>query len=347
MASFNDVLRFELPPIGGRNTAVAFLNETMVVFQETAIFAVPGDGFGNVLGVGANYGPGRLISSDIGAESQESVAFTPKGLMFKSQKGWYAMADWGAPRYIGAAVAAFDGELVRCIQVVVSQHQIRVLTDARMLVWDYEADQWAEWPIAGGAHGVLWRGRHMIIAGGEVQAQSDTLGAPVQLDVETAWIKLSELQGFQRVWWIMILGELLSACRLRIRIKRDYNEAVYFDDKIWIPTPGVIGGPMQVRHGPSIQQTQAIKIRITALHETLDQAPVGGGFNLTGISFEYGAQPGLFRHLPAGQRQYPIRSPARGWQPLLLVARGRGRPSSPSARPYSGQADLARVVSSR
>lgn len=303
VASFHGALRFELPPIGGRNTAVAFLNETMVVFQESAIFAVPGDGFGNVIGQGSNYGPGRLISSDLGAESPESVAFTPKGLLFKSRKGWYLMADWGPPRYVGAPVAAFDDELIRSTQVVESQHHIRILTEGRMLVWDYEADQWAEWPIADLAHGVLWRGQHVVIAGAEVLAQSDTLGAPVQLDVETGWIATGGIQGFQRVWWIMVLGQLLSTCRVRIRLARDYVDDVYFDDKIWTPSPGTIGGPMQVRHGPSIQQVQGLKVRITALHASLDQAPVGGGFNLTALSLECGVQQGLFRSLPAAQRQ--------------------------------------------
>jgi hypothetical protein len=304
IASFHGSLRFELPPTGGRNTAVGFLFDTMVVFQETAIFAVPGDGFSNVLGAGgSNYGPGRLIASDIGAESQDAVALTPRGLMFKSRKGWYMLADLGSPRYIGAPVAAFDAELVRSIQVVESQHHIRVLTEARMLVWDYEADQWAEWPIADLAHGTLWRGQHVIIANDQVQAQAAALGAPVQLDVETGWINTGGIQGFQRIWWIMVLGQLLSTCRVRVRLALNYIDDVYPDDKIWVPAPGTIGGPMQVRHGPKIQQCQALKVRITALHASLDQAPVGGGFNLTALSLECGVQGGLFRELPAAQRQ--------------------------------------------
>lgn len=303
IASFNDILRFELPPTGGRNTAVAFLNETLVVFQETAIFAVPGDGFGNVLGVGSNYGPGRLISSDIGAESQDAVAFTPKGLLFKSRKGWYSMADWGPPRYVGDKVSAFDTEAVRSVQVVESQHHVRILTAGRMLIWDYEADQWAEWPIADLAHGVVWRGQHMVIAGGEVQAQAAAHGSTVQLDAQTGWVATGGIQGFQRVWWVMVLGELLSACRLRLRLAIDYDEDNYIDDKIWTPSPGVNGRMFQVRHGPSRQQCQALRVRVTALHSSLDQAPVGGGVNLTAISLECGVQPGLFRSLPAAQRQ--------------------------------------------
>jgi hypothetical protein len=306
VASFNGLLSVELPPLGGRNTALAILQETLVCFQEHAVFALPNDGFLNN-GTGANYGPGRLITSDIGAVSQEAVAFTPLGILFKSAKGWYLMSDWGAPRFVGAAVAEFDADVVRSIVVVESQHQVRVLTDQRMLVWDYQANggrgEWAEWPMVDGVDGVMWQGRHVIIVNSDdIQMEEGAFGSPVQLDVESPWIKLADLQGYVKIWYLMVLGRVLSDCRLRIRLKRDYDETTYFDDKIHDP-PGAIGGPLQVRHGPSISQVEAIKVRITALHATLDQAPVGAGFSLTGLSFEYGTQPGLFRHLPATQRQ--------------------------------------------
>lgn len=302
VASFHGALRLELPPIGGRNTAVGFLNETMVVFQETAVFAVAGDGFGNVIGQGANYGPGRLISSDLGAESQEAVAFTPRGLLFKSRKGWYTMADWGAPKYVGADVAAFDDELVKAIQVVESQHHVRILTSGRMLIWDYEAGQWAEWPIADLAHGTLWRGQHVIVANDQVQAQADEPGAPVQLDVELAWIKLADLQGYQRIWELMLLAEFRSACRVRWRLKKDYDEDVYFQDKTMPVTTTVVGNRVQMRLRPAVQQCQAMKVRITVLHESLDQAPAGEGLRLTGLALQYGVKRGgLYKRLSAAQ----------------------------------------------
>lgn len=518
IASFHEGNAIELPPEGGAVTALAFLNETLVAFCESAVFALPNDGFDNV-GRGDNYGPGRIIASDIGAESQEAVAFTPMGLVFKSRKGWFVMADWGAPRYVGGAVAEFDDEPVQSIVVVESQHQVRILTDQRMLVWDYVVNQgrgeWAEWPIGTGLGATLWQGQHVVLAGGLVKVEtseaelvsrlaigrtlltsgSDTTdgativtasiaplpfrpifaavqsahgaaavqptasgcgltwelvsslpynggirrvsvfkamgGAPtpgaltfdfggtvqtsfvwsvvqldgastddtvlqvvtntavattinatlaalehpnnnmlvfvgnnqggavtvdpqftelsdnqvangshvleaeaaanqttcdptwgvsgaagiialevkaggigqVMLDTESSWIRTADLEGFQRIWWLMLLGELVSACRIRVRLKRDYDESVYFDDMTHSP-PGAIGGPLQVRHSPLIQQTEAIKVRITVVHATVDDAaPEGPGAKLTGLALEYGSYPGLFRGLPANQRQ--------------------------------------------
>lgn len=317
IAAFHDALLFDLPPDGGAITALAFLSETLVVFKETAIYSVPGDGFDNTQG-GQNYGPARLLSADVGAVSQDAVAFTPRGLMFKSRKGWYLLTGWQPPTYIGGAVAAFDDDEVKAVNVLESQHHVRVLTPSRMLVWDYEvnAEQggaWSEWTIEGGRSAVVWRGQHLIIAEtaigtGDVRvlAQSD-FGDPdvvetVGMDIETAWIKLAELQGFARIWFLMVLGEYRSAHRLRIRLKRDYNETV-FQDKLWVVTPTITGGPEQVRHSPSIQQCQAMKVRITAQDAALSGFPTGEALKLTGLSVEYGINQGLFRRLGAAQSQ--------------------------------------------
>ena len=61
---------------------------------------------------------------------------------------------------------------------------------------------------------------------------------------------------------------------------------------------------MQVRHGRAIQQRQPMRVRLTALHETLDQAPAGEGLRLTGLAIQYGVKPGgLYKRLGAAQSQ--------------------------------------------
>ena len=305
VAAFHDGNIVEVPPDGGDITALAFLQETLVVFCETAVWMLPGDGFDN-LGSGQNYGPARILSSDLGAVNQESVALTPKGLIFKSRKGWYVLPGWTPPVYIGGPVAGFDDDEVKAVHVVESQHQVRILTDQRMLVWDYEANgkgEWSEWTIEGGRGACIWQGNHLVVTDTAVLAQSETPGG-VQLDVETAWIKLADLQGYQRIWELMILGEFRSACRLRVRLSRDYQEGVYFQDRTWVVTPQVVGGPAQVRHRPSIQQCQSMRVRLTVLHETLDEAPAGEGLRLTGLAIKYGVKPGgLYKRLGASQSQ--------------------------------------------
>lgn len=226
VASFHDSLYGDLPPAGGDITAIAFQSETMIMFKQTAIYAVPGDGYDNN-GGGQNYGPARILNSDVGAESMEAVALTPKGLLFKSSKGWYLLNGWSAD-YVGGAVAEFDALAVKSISVMESQHQVRCAVTGKTLVWDYLADEWSEWTVAT-VDALVWDGDHSCVntAVDGLIAQASThsgAGDLPQLDIETGWIKLAGLQGYGLARRLLVLGENRGAHDLRIRAAYDYVE---------------------------------------------------------------------------------------------------------------------------
>lgn len=274
VASFHDALVASVPRPGGAMTALALNAETLTVFRETAIYALPGDGFNNT-GQGSNYGPARLISSDVGAVSQESVALTPRGVVFKSSKGWYLLGpDWSL-RYIGANVTSFDADTVYAVDVVETQHHVRILTSGRMLIWDYLVNQWGEWTITDGVHAVIWNGTHVYLtATGPKQQQTSFSSVTYGLDIETSWLKPAEQQGDIAVKLLAALGEYRSAHLLRWRVARDYQydgsgNVVYFDDSVWTPTPTTVGSLLQSKHAPSISRCQAFKVRLTAVAESV------------------------------------------------------------------------------
>lgn len=301
VASFNDALVVSVPRAGGDITALGFLNETLIVFRETAIYALPGDGFDNI-GGGTNMGPARLLSTDVGAVNHESVVFTPGGLVFKSSKGWYLLNRGWSLDYIGAAVTDYDSETPLAADLVEKQHQVRILTSSRMLVWDYLVQQWASWTIADGVHACLYGGAHHYLTTTAVKEQGTAYTALTYgLDVETAWIKPADLQGFSRVRKMLLLGEYRSAHRLRVRIAYDYN-STYVDDKYWTVSPTTVGGPLQLKIGPSRQQVQAIKIRLTATATATETPPTGEALKLTGLALEVGIKRNTYPRLPAAQR---------------------------------------------
>src|SRR5690606_27545571 len=170
VAAFHDALAVEVPPEGGAITALAFLQETLIVFCERAVYALPGEGFDN-LGLGQNYGPVRVLSTDVGAVNAESVCLAPMGLGFKSHKGGYLLSGAQAPQYIGRQVADFDADEVVAAHVMESQHQVRVVTTSRILVWDYLVDQWSEWEESGCVSATVWDGEHVIATSTSVQQQ--------------------------------------------------------------------------------------------------------------------------------------------------------------------------------
>jgi hypothetical protein len=318
VASFHDALTVSIPREGGDITALAFINETLVVFRETAIYALTGDGFDN-LGGGQNYGPARALTVDVGAVNHESVALFDKGLIFKSSKGWYLLNKGWSCDYIGGPVSDYDDETVVAVHVMEAQHQIRCITTERMLVLDTLVNQWGEWTIAGALHAAIWRGTYHYLApsiaahlvlgdivpevpAGVYAELTTYAGVNYGMDLETAWIPMGQVQGYGRVWKALILGEYRSTFALRVRLARNYL-TTYFQDKRWTVSPVTVGGPLQIEHRPSIQEMQAIKIRITAEGPSVSgSVPSGEALKLTSLGLELGVERGLFR-LPAAQRQ--------------------------------------------
>lgn len=223
VASFNEALTIPIPRDGGRITGLAILSETLVVFRERATYVVPGEGYAND-GSGQNFGPARILSADCGAESQEAIARTDLGLVFKGAKGWYVLGGGWSVQYIGEPVRVFDDEPVLATHVLEASHQVRVVLAARMLVWDYLVNQWSEWTVVDGAHACVWQGQHAYLSNVSACVEaSEYTALTYGMDVETPWIKLNDLQGRGRVRWMLGLGEWRSAHRVRICVARDYE----------------------------------------------------------------------------------------------------------------------------
>lgn len=279
VAGFHDQLAFDVPRAGGEITGLAFLNETLIVFRERAVYAVPGEGFDN-FGLGQNFGPARVLAGDLGAVSQEAIGVTPKGIVFKSHKGWQLLNRGWAINYIGGPVSDYDGDTVVAVHVLEEQHQIRCLTSSRMLVLDYLAEQWAEWTIANGLSATVWRGTYVCLTtAGPATEQTAYSDLTYGWDVETAWIKLADLQGFGRMRWLELLAEYRSSCAVRIRTAVNYK-AAYVSDRTWTCTPPTVGDGVQVRHSQKQQQIEAIKIRLTAVKAAI-QATVAADTGYT------------------------------------------------------------------
>jgi hypothetical protein len=317
VARFNDALTCAVPREGGEITGLAFLNETLIVFKETAIYALAGDGFDNTQG-GQNFGPARMLASDVGAVSHEAIGLTPAGLVFKSNKGWYLLNRGWSTNYIGAPVADYDSDTVVAVHVLETQHQVRCLTTSRCLVFDYlvttEASpygQWSEWTISNGAHAALCSGTYnYATADGVFAERSDFVGLDYGFDIQTAPVNLTNIQGYGRVWSIEVLGEYQGPTGIRARISKN-NSATYFQDKTW-PAGGTwppdhysvpdVGDALEIEIRPSLQEMRAISVRLTATGLTVDEATTWSPTKLTSIALEVGVERHLNR-LPTSVRQ--------------------------------------------
>lgn len=296
VAAFNDALVVQIPETGGDITGMVLFERIPIVFRQTAIYALDGQGFDNASG-GQNF-EARPISPDCGAISQESIVVTPEGIMFKSSKGWYLLRapQFGATEYIGGKVRNYDSETVHSALVVEAQHQVRIVTSARVLLYDYLAKAWSEWSITDGLHACNWNGTYHYLATASVKAEQTSYStADYGWDVEML-IHLGGLQGFARVQEIQVLGEVRGSGTVRLRAGT-YQEGTYFDDKTWTISPITVGAELAFRHGPSQQQHKAVRVRLTS------QAAAGEKPKLSAITLKVVLKNSTYRHLPAAQKQ--------------------------------------------
>lgn len=290
IASFHDSLTFDVPPVGGAITALWVDDQFIYVARETAIYAFSGPGFDNA-GNGQNITLVRTISRDVGVVSQEAQAPTPVGRLVKSSKGWYVIDGAGGLRYVGGAVSDFDDDTVLAMHTVTAKHQVRILTDNRIMLWDYrglvattnqDPGRWSEWTVADGLDAVIWNGTYTYLtATGPKQEQAAFTGLNYGMDVALAWIKPADLMGAVAVRKLQPLGAYRSAHLLRLRVSYNYDDTVV-DDVIWSPSPTTVDGPLQVVHGPKRPRCQSIKLRLTAVAAG-DQATLATATDLSDV----------------------------------------------------------------
>jgi hypothetical protein len=108
----------------------------------------------------------------------------------------------------------------------------------------------------------------------------------------TGWLSFAQLQGFQRVYKLMFLGDYKSAHRIQVDVSVDFDDTVVQTSTITATsTP-----PYQYRVFMTRQKCESIKFTIQ------DLAPVTGSwteaYTLGNMAFEVGIKRGLNK-LPA------------------------------------------------
>lgn len=236
-AEFSPDLFIEVDPFGGDINGLIVMDDALVIFKETGVFAVGGDGPAAVPELGEGFSAPRLITSDVGCVSPDSLGYTPIGVCFQSQKGIYLLGRDLGVQYIGAAVEAYNAQRVVACTLIEDATQIRFLTDAgKTLLYDYQAigpdglGQWSTFGNHEGQDAVLVDGvYHYLRNDGRVLVETPGVyrdsATPVRMSMETAWLNLAgHLQGWQFLWWVTVVGEWKSNHKLRVSIAFDYED---------------------------------------------------------------------------------------------------------------------------
>lgn len=321
---FSDLFTVYIAPTTGAQgstgpiTALSSMDDKLIIFKKDAIYYLTGIGPDNT-GANNDFTDPVFITSTAGCDNQHSIVLMPMGIMFQSDKGIWLLGRDLQTTYIGADVEAFTNiSQANSAVSVPATNQVRfVMNSGVQLMYDYYYSQWGTFTGAGAISSTLYKGKHTLLNSVNLVSQ-ETTGeyldntTPVLMGFTTAWIKLTGLQGFQRMYYFFILGSFVSAHRLNVGISYDYNPALtqtvtidpintrttWGDDNSWGSGSPWGGGDLLEQWRVFVERQKCQSIQITV--NELQGSPEGTGLTLSGLNFVIGAKKG-YPKLPARQ----------------------------------------------
>lgn len=313
-AAFSDGFVIPVEPGGGEITALASMDDKLVIFKNDRVFALIGDG---PLETGAqnDFTLPQLISGDVGAINQASVVSVPAGIMFKSDKGIYLLTRSLGFEYVGAPVEDYNSYTISSAVLLEDVNEVRFTTsDGDALVYNYAFDQWSTFTSYTAVSAINALGAYCHLrSDGAVRKESTAYldnGGRFSMAIETSWLAFAGVQGYQRLWRYAFLGDFITDHYTKIKLAYDYEdsfvETVYFNvdegldleyygDDATYGDSTVYGGDgstvYQFESTPRRQKCEAIKFRL----EDIDTktAAGGGSFTLVGLTVEVGLKKGI------------------------------------------------------
>lgn len=238
--SFSSEFKKICEPDGGDLVAFGILDDKILCLKQTRFYYSFGDG-PNDLGEGGEFSEIQFVTEDIGCQVQSSVVRMPRGLMLKTYKGVYLIDAGFNTQYIGHPVEAYNDKSVTSGILVDTKNQVRFTTsDGPVLVYDYFRDQWSTFTGLSSYGAVMHdSGYTLLKTNGKVLVENESKykddKSSYGITIETGWVALDGIGGFQRVYKAFFLADYFSNHKLRVKFAYDYSPA-YGGEFIFDPT---------------------------------------------------------------------------------------------------------------
>lgn len=238
----------------GPITALASLDDKLIIFKENAIYYINGTGPDNT-GANNQYSPATFITGTVGCALQRSIVLMPMGLMFQSDKGIWILGRDLQTNYIGAPVEAFTltGQVNSAVGIPAT-NQVRFTLDSGVtLMYDYFYGQWGTFTGVPALSSCIFEDMHAFIneVGSVYQERPNYYqdgSNPVLISFKTSFLRLGDLQNYQRAYFFYLLGTFLSPHKLYINLTYDYEDS---------PTQSIIVSPINygTPYGSGVSQS--------------------------------------------------------------------------------------------
>lgn len=318
---FNEALELRVPATLGKVMALGSLDGRLLIACERGVYVVSGDG-PNEAGQQNTFTEPEVITESMGATDWHASITTPAGWVFQSSEGLRLIGrDFQLSPTWGLEMDSYAGYTFVSAQRLTNLPQVRwqanpsgndQSANAVALVWDFEqpGGQWSVFTNPTNGYGaidaVVYGGRyHRAISNGVIAKDSPSFfqdygSVDYTQVVELPWVKLSGLQGFQRVWRALLLGLVTSDGAITWDVGYDYDTSYNALDQLAVNTSALglsATAPMQLRRQFRRQKCETIRFRI----QVVRTGATSGCVSLTGVTLVAGVRKGGFKGLSSSQ----------------------------------------------
>lgn len=291
---FSDLFTQAVDQRGGPITAIVPMDDKLILFKKYRdIFYVVGDG-PSPSGDNNDFSFPQYVPTDKGCINPNSTLVTPIGIMFQSDNGLYLLERSLAVSYIGFPVEAYNSASITSAQLISGTTQARFTLDTGIcIVYDYFVNQWSTFTNIDAVDSIIYNGSFVYLQSTGAVQQEDTTtytdnGSFVQMKMTLAWLNLLGIQGFQRIYDLLVLGEYKSPHTLNVDVAYDYDSTIA--QSVQIPvTSSVV--PYQFRVFTDRQKCEALQLTI---YDT-QTSSFGEGVSLSGVTLEVGAKKAAWK----------------------------------------------------
>lgn len=324
---FSDAFQFPVER-GGNITGLCSQDGRLYVFKPDSIYYVDGQGPPENGGNGTEFSSPIELPTTVGCIDARSIVRTQAGIFFQSSRGIELLTRKQEVTWIGEGVddhlttypvvtsAALDETTSRVTFTLATDE---TATDCAMIQYDFTVNMWSTLTVstdvadgqAGSAIVPTTDGQKFAFLAPDgtlfIERSGsglDQTGAPpdtfVTSTIETPWIKMAGLGGYQRTRRVQVQGERLDPHDLIISVAYDFSPT-YTQTRRWTWTELVSFAAEDVEIHLKTQKCQALRIKIEDAPPTGGTAVTGQGCTLFGLTIEWGAKQGTNK-LPARQR---------------------------------------------
>lgn len=311
---FNDAFAY-LTPGGQAVNGIAEMDDKVIVFTDTNIYAIAGNGPDDG-GRGNDFSGLQLISSDTGCIDPRSIVSFPGGVMFQAKSGIFVLGRDFQLTFLGAQVRDTVDEYneITSACLVPSNNHVRFTCrknggQSIVLIYDLDQSAWLRWEprklVAGlpvalnivgsclhqqeyyllDADGLVWRE--------DASTYFDDGSIFVPMTVATSWLQGAQQSGIQRIRQVASLCKSNDPHNLLVELYQDF--AVGPSQSYTFTASDIANQKLRelVEMRVQTQKCTAFKIRIS--DSAAPSTITGQGYECGGFTVELAGKRGLYK----------------------------------------------------